>query len=123
MRAKNVQAALIGAMIIVIIMFGFEVISNPSAHNEPTSAQPESSQQDAPIVYQSRTVAQAQRGLNGTEDPLTYMALQDEKMTGTTYARPEATVEKIASGTGEALQSMSSGGIRLVVDLFASMTD
>ncbi|MFD0715058.1 hypothetical protein [Paenibacillus sp. GCM10027626] len=148
MRKQSFRWIIIGGMIVMIIMFGIDVathgvervygpvtvqegvpvgrLTENYSENKPAESAPRRKEQ---AVYEDTrprpTVGEAARSRDRgeyVEEPEPVYEKQ-ERLPGIPDTRKDSKVNKLADGTAGVLQSLSSQGIRMVVNFFEAVTD
>jgi len=142
MRKQRWKYGMLGALIVVAVLYGIELTSQglgdvygpldrgtaPIVQQDVETQQPIAAQggerQDPaqqPITEIGGTDGEAQR------EPLAEQGAKPGPLTGAQQAGPsvagDSSVNRLADGTAGLLQSVTSGGIRLVVSMFEAITD
>lgn len=112
-NGRTSRAGTIAWTIVVVLLLMF-VIDNRGSSTK---------QSEREYAVEARTVGQAMRGENGSEDPLAYLALSDVQVLGLPIEPDPAALESAASNVTELLQSSSRVVISGVASLVGSLFD
>jgi len=137
MRKQPWKYGMLGALVVVAVLYGIELTSQGLADvygplDRGTAPQVQQDIETQPIetpVGESPEPAQQPitevggEGAGASREPLAEQGEQPGPLPAAPPPAGESSVNRLADGTAGLLQSVTSGGIRLVVSMFEAITD